>query len=38
MSATTATELPETHGYGSGTTDVVLSVDEVERAAGELST
>ena len=38
MSVPAATEVPETHGYGSGATDVVLSVDEVERAAGELTT
>ena len=38
MSAPAATEVPETHGYGSGAADVVLSVDEVERAAGELAT
>jgi len=38
VSVPAAAEVPETHGYGSGTTDVVLSVDEVERAAGELAT
>ena len=38
MSAPAATEVPAAHGYGSGTTDVALSVDEVERAAGELAT
>ena len=32
------TEAPEARGYGFGATDVVLSVDEVERAAGELAT
>ena len=37
MSAPAATRVPATHGYGSGATDVVLSVDEVERAAGELA-
>ena len=37
-SAPAATERPEISGYGSGATDVVLSVDVVERAADELAT
>ncbi len=37
METATATATSATHGYGSGATDLVLSVDEVEREAGELA-
>ncbi|HZR02840.1 MAG TPA: ABC transporter ATP-binding protein [Burkholderiales bacterium] len=37
MRAPATTALPSTSGYGFGATDVVMSVDEVERAAGELA-
>jgi branched-chain amino acid transport system ATP-binding protein len=37
VSTPATTAPPPTSGYGYGTADVVMSVDEVERAAGELA-